>query len=95
MQKVKTYISVGFILLFLSMQLGSVHQFTHDDGSLPCTICLVSQHAQTLDYTPANFIEVPVFFMPHVEQDVVIEYAFAKAEHLSHYHLSRPPPVDC
>ena len=94
-QKIKLFISAGLIVLLFAMQLATLHQFSHDDSSTVCDICLVAQQVQSLDYMPVDAATVPTYIPIEVPQGIVNEYAFAKAELLSYYHLSRPPPVDC
>jgi hypothetical protein len=95
MYKFRNYISISFLALFIAAQSTVLHHFSHDDASIPCKICLVSQHLQTLDYTPVAVTEVPVTIYVLVIQEPKNEYAFAKAETLSTSYASRPPPVTC
>jgi hypothetical protein len=95
MYKFRNFISISFLALFIAAQSTVLHHFSHDDASIPCNICLVAQHLQTLDYTTVTFTEVPVTIYVLVMQETKNEYAFAKAETLSTYYASRPPPVIC
>jgi len=92
-QKTQKYLSTGLILLLFAMQLGTLHQFSHDENSVPCKICLTAHQAQSLDYNPVAGIEAPEVSWVFIKQDIGTEYAFAKAELLSFSYLSRPPPV--
>jgi hypothetical protein len=95
MYTLRNYISISFLALFLAAQSTALHQFSHSDATVPCKICLVAQHFQTLDYTPVAVTEAPVGIYVMVPQETKNEYAFAKAETLSTYYASRPPPVTC
>lgn len=91
----KNFISAGLVLIFLSMQLGSLHQLTHDDSTVPCKVCITAQQSQGLDYLLQNQVQIPNPTWIFISIEDQVEYAFAKAEPLSYYHLSRPPPVNC
>ena len=94
-QRFKIYISTGLLTVFLALQLSVLHQFAHDDSTVTCTMCTIVQHVQSVDYTAPIAAESIDTVWIFVCSDDVKEYAFAKAEQLSFFHLSRPPPINC
>ncbi|WP_194851264.1 hypothetical protein [Nonlabens antarcticus] len=55
----------------------------------------MGQHFQSLTFNSAAVVQVPVNILVAVKKDTENYYAFAKAETLSTYYASRPPPVTC
>ena len=91
-QKFRNFISLSLLVLFFAAQSTALHQFSHEDAAAPCKICLVSHQFHHLDFATPAIAQVPISIQAFFYQKVEKEFAFAKANSLSFYHLSRPPP---
>lgn len=81
------------LLLFTAMQISIVHEFSHEDDSIDCEMCMIAHkvQAQSYDLTPQLDFHPPVPVSS--KEKVVIDIAFAKAESQPTVHTTRPPPA--
>jgi hypothetical protein len=93
MLKIKNLVSVLLLAIFVSVQLMDFHTFTHDDDSVECEICVLSNQQDSLDYDLPAPALIPVTVLHEYAVTMVDYNAFAKAQSYTNFHLSRPPPA--
>ncbi|MFT7119349.1 MAG: hypothetical protein ACI9LF_001738 [Flavobacteriales bacterium] len=88
----KSIIASFLLLLFTAAQISVVHEFSHDEDSTECAICLVAQNFQTQSYDLSASVEFDSIALVSIKENIVVDLAFAKAESQSIIHTTRPPP---
>jgi hypothetical protein len=89
----KSIIASFLLLLFTAMQISIVHEFSHDDDSIDCDICLIAHNFQSQSYDLAPQLDFHPSVLVSSKEKVVIDIAFAKAESQPIVHTTRPPPA--
>jgi hypothetical protein len=88
----KSFIASFLLLLFTAAQISVVHEFSHDEESTECAICIVAQNFQTQSFDLSATAEFDPIVLISVKENIVVDLAFAKAESQSFIHTTRPPP---
>ena len=89
----KSIIASFLLLLFTAMQISIVHEFSHDDDSIDCEICMIAHNLQAQSYDIAPQLDFHPPVPASSTEKVVIHLAFAKAESQPTVHTTRPPPA--
>ncbi len=89
----KSIIASFLLLLFTAMQISIVHEFSHDDDSIDCEICMIAHNLQAQSYDLAPQLDFHPPVPASSTEKVVIHLAFAKAESQPTVHTTRPPPA--
>ena len=84
----KSIIASFLLLLFTAAQISVVHEFSHDEDSTECAICIV----QTQSFDLSAAVEFDSIALVSIKENIVVDLAFAKAESQSIIHTTRPPP---
>jgi len=88
----KSIIASFLLLLFIAAQLSVVHEFSHEEDSTECAICIVAQDFQTQSFDVAAAVEFDPIAFVRIKEKIDVDLAFAKAESQSIIHTTRPPP---
>jgi hypothetical protein len=88
----KSIIASFLLLLFTAAQISVVHEFSHDEDSTECAICIVAQNFQTQSFDLSSAVEFDSIALVSIKENIVVDLAFAKAESQSIIHTTRPPP---
>jgi hypothetical protein len=88
----KSIIASFLLLLFTAAQISVVHEFSHEEDSKECAICIVAQNFQTQSFDVSASVAFDPIVFVSIKEKIVIDLAFAKAESQSIIHTTRPPP---
>jgi hypothetical protein len=88
----KSIIASFLLLLFTAAQISVVHEFSHEEDSTECAICIVAQNFQTQSFDVSASVEFDSIVFVSTKEKIVVDLAFAKAESQSIIHTTRPPP---